>query len=434
MLTVTPVVRTAAPVARRSSPDELTIALLGLGHVGSAVARLALDPPAALPSRVRIVGALVRDVDRARPTGDAVPLTRMGAALLDSAPQVVIEVLGGLEPARTLVLQALERRIPVVTANKTLLAAHGDELFAAAAATATPLRYEAAVLAGVPFLGTFARRPVAAALTNLSGIVNGTTNFILTEMRRGRSYADALADAQQRGYAEPDPSSDVLGLDATQKLAVLLRHFAKCSIAPAQIETAGISELCAADLHHAGVLGGAIKPVVTARWSGGRLAAYSGPAFIPASHALARIDGVQNAIVLGGAPGGDLLFAGPGAGPIATATTVLDDVFEALSGSPHIGRPQTWTPSTADAPVTGWFIRMTGHRLPGGADVADLLSAHGVWLHRVSDDETRDGRVQRWLVAYPCRRARLESGLAALRAAAGCTTVCIRTLEEHAAC
>jgi homoserine dehydrogenase len=441
MFTVTPAARAAERVAPGPVRDELAVALLGLGHVGSAVAGLALNPPGVLPARIRITGALVRDVERPRPTGDAVALTRAGATLLDSAPDVLVEVLGGLEPARTLVLQALERRIPVVTANKTLLAVHGDELFEAAAATGTPLRYEAAVLAGVPFLGTFAGRPFAASLTGLTGIVNGTTNFILTEMRSGRSYADALADAQRLGYAEPDPSSDVLGLDAAQKLAVLLRHFGRCSVGPHQIATIGIDELWAEDLRQAGVLGGAIKPIVTARWTSDGLTAYAGPAFIPAAHALARIDGVQNAIVLGGAPGGELMFAGPGAGPVATASTVLDDVFEVVrehrsrqdapAGTAQTGDSRvTWNRSAARAPLTGWFIRLAGRTLPGGADVAELLAAHGVWLRRVSDDDSRDGQVRRWLVAYPCPVSRIEGTMEALRHAAGCETLCIRTLEE----
>ena len=443
MFTVNPVLRTTARPARASAHDELAIALLGLGHVGSAIAGLALNPPAPFPNGLRIAGALVRDLERPRPTGDAVALTRAGQTLLDDAPDVVVEVLGGLEPARTLVLLALERRIPVVTANKTLLAVHGDELFAAAAATRTPLRYEAAVLAGVPFLGTFANRPLAASVTSLTGIVNGTTNFILTEMRAGRSYADALADAQRRGYAEPDPASDVLGRDAGQKLAVLLRHFGRCSVGPHEIETTGIDELCADDLRQAATLGGAIKPIVSAQWKAAGLTAYAGPAFIPAGHALARIDGVQNAIVLGGAPGGELLFAGPGAGPVATAATVLDDVFEAMREarltSVATEAVLSAPPATsicsrraADEPLTGWFIRLTGSTLPAGPDVADLLGAHGVWLHRVSEDEAGEGVVRRWLVAYPCAAARIDAALETLRAAAGCRAFRIRAIEAAA--
>ena len=435
MLTIAPRARTAPRAALRRGQDEIAIALLGLGHVGSAVARIALEPPSGLPYPIRIARALVRDLHRPRPTGDRVSLAADGDAVLAEAPDVVVEVLGGLEPARTLVLRALERGIPVVTANKSLLAMHGDELFAVAADSHTPLRYEAAVLAGVPFLGTFARRPLAASLSRLSGVVNGTTNFILTEMGAGRAYPAALAEAQRRGFAEPDPSSDVLGIDAAQKLAVLLRHFAHASVSPHAIETTGIDTLRAEDLQQAAALGGAIKPVVSAAWTAAGLTAFAGPAFMSASHPLARIEGVQNAIVLAGAPGGDLLFAGPGAGPIPTAATILDDVFEAAQprveapvDEPH-ARTRTG-PRSASAPETGWFIRLAGAALPPGPDVADLLGAHGVWLRRVSDDDRRDARATRWLVTYPCSRGRADAALKALRDATACETFNIRALEE----
>jgi homoserine dehydrogenase len=430
MFTVVPAARTATRAAARPACEPVAVALLGLGQVGSAVARIALESPASLPVPLRITGALVRDLHRPRPTGDDVALTGAGDALLDGSPDVVVEVLGGLEPARTLVLRALERGIPVVTANKSLLAVHGDELFAAAAATSTPLRYEAAVLAGVPFLGTFTRRPLAASLSSLSGVVNGTTNFILTEMGAGHAYGDALAEAQRRGFAEPDPSNDVLGIDAAQKLVVLLRHFAWVSVQPQQIETTGIDGLRAKDLEQAAVLGGAIKPVVAAEWTAAGITAFAGPAFVPASHALARIDGVQNAIALCGAPGGDLLFAGPGAGPVATAATILDDVVEAIgpaasADSYGYGKVHGASPAS---PMTGWFVRLMGTTLPSGTDVADLLSAHGVWLRRVSDDDHRDARVTRWLIAYPCVRQRLDTALAALSAAARCESYYIRAI------
>jgi homoserine dehydrogenase len=434
MFTVAPATRIDARAARTPAQDQIAVALLGLGQVGSAVARLALESCPGMQLPVRITGALVRDLHRPRPTGNRVPLTAAGDELLDGAPDVVVEVLGGLEPARTLVLRALGRGIPVVTANKSLLAVHGDELFTAAAETRTPLRYEAAVLAGVPFLGTFTRRPLAASLASLCGVVNGTTNFILTEMSAGRAYPDALAEAQRRGFAEPDPSNDVLGVDAAQKLAVLLRHFAHCSVKPEQIETTGIGGLCARDLDQAAVLGGALKPIIAADWTGHDLSAFAGPAFVAASHSLARIDGVQNAIVLGGAPGGDLLFAGPGAGPVATAATILDDVVEATEQP----KPQKTVEAhrtrgaVPAAPLTGWFIRLTGNTLPVAPDVADLLSARGVWLRRVSDDDGRDGRATRWLVAHPCDRGRIEAALAAVRTAAACDAHWIRALEERA--
>ena len=217
----------------------IRIALLGVGQVGGALAGLLQEP--ALSRRFNLSSGLVRDLARPRPHATGVPLTATLSQALGENPDVVVEVLGGLEPARTLILQAIERRIPVVTANKSLLAAHGDELLDAASTGGVPLRYEAAVLAGVPFLGTFANRSLARDITGVCGIVNGTTNFILSEMFEHRTdFATALAEAKRRGYAEPNPANDVNGVDAVEKLCVLLRHFGDWSVAPASISVEGI--------------------------------------------------------------------------------------------------------------------------------------------------------------------------------------------------
>ena len=219
----------------------IRIALLGVGQVGGALAGLLQEP--ALSRRFNLSSGLVRDLARPRPHATGVPLTATLSQALGENPDVVVEVLGGLEPARTLILQAIERRIPVVTANKSLLAAHGDELLDAASTGGVPLRYEAAVLAGVPFLGTFANRSLARDITGVCGIVNGTTNFILSEMFEHRTdFATALAEAKRRGYAEPNPANDVNGVDAVEKLCVLLRHFGDWSVAPASISVEGIDE------------------------------------------------------------------------------------------------------------------------------------------------------------------------------------------------
>jgi len=300
---------------RLPPPSEVRIALLGVGQVGGAIAELA-SHPSEMPCRFSIASALVRDVRRPRAAhAESLPLTIDPAAALTSHPDVVVEVLGGLEPARTLVLEALTRGIPVVTANKSLLAAHGDELFDAASLAGVPLLYEASVLAGVPFLNTFGRRPIARAITAVTGIVNGTSNFILSRMASERmAFGDALADAQRAGYAEPDPSKDVLGDDAVEKLCVLLRHFGQWSVAPDQIEKSGIDHVGPGDLEQAAAFGGTVRPVVSAEWDQDRLAAYAGPAFVAGSNPLSRVDGVQNAVSLRTRWSGDLFFSGPGAG------------------------------------------------------------------------------------------------------------------------
>jgi homoserine dehydrogenase len=401
---------------------SIDVALLGCGTVGDAFARLASKRSPPIP--VNIIGALVRDLSRPR----TLPASRVvsdARALLASDPGVVVELLGGTEPARTLILDALRRRIPVVTANKSVLARHGGELRSAAAQSGTPVLYEAAVIAGVPFLGAFARRNRARAISSLSGILNGTSNYILTRCADGWTQTQSLAHAQQRGYAEPDPHNDVAGIDAAEKLSVLLQHFAGRDVHPDSIETDALASITT-HVEDARVLGGVVKPVVAADWAR-RLEAFVGPAFVPDTHVLSRVDGIENAIILNG-PHGRLLFQGPGAGPDVTAATVLDDVQEIANGiaSPISVVLKTDRPV---GPLTSWLVSLDAPRLPRFADVADLLASHNIFARNVRDRTTRDGRDHQAFLVFPVERLRLDEGLRALRRAAGCIASAIRALE-----
>jgi homoserine dehydrogenase len=311
--------------------DPLRIGLLGVGLVGSAVARVAAARAQTIERPIHVTAGLVRNL-RAPGRPDTVTLTANGFAVLDTQPEVVVEVLGGLEPARTLILEALTRGIPVVTANKSLLAHHGEEILDAAAATGVPIRYEAAVIAGVPFLGTFARRPFASVFTTLTGIVNGTTNYILSAMAdEGLELEVALAEAQRQGFAEPDPSKDIDGVDAAEKLVILIRQFFGVRVTLADIETIGIRNVTTADLERAHERGGTLKSLAFAQWRHGKLTAWVKPTFVPATHPLAGLRGALNGILLQDADGRELTFTGPGAGPEVTAVTILDDVIELVT-------------------------------------------------------------------------------------------------------
>ena len=413
---------------RSAAAPAIEITLLGCGTVGSALAALTRVPqPSAIP--VHIATALVRDARRPRPTLSGETLrTNDIASVLAGSPDVVVELLGGTEPARTIVLAALERGIPVVTANKSLLAAHGRELREAAQLTATPLLYEAAVVAGVPFLGTFGRRAYASQLTSVVGIANGTSNYVLT-----RAVADrvdiglALADAQRLGLAEPDPSKDVEGVDAAEKLAVLLQHFALADVRVGDVETRGISGLSAGDLESAIELGGTIKPVIAADWAGA-ISAFAGPAFVPSTHVLAAVDGAENALLFDG-PRGRILFRGRGAGPEVTAATVLDDVQEAWRSGAALAAPALAAARPA-APESEWLIGISAGRLARPADIADLLAGHGVYLRRTGTRRTRQGRESVAALCWPASRPRLEAALRALESATGGSTSLIRALED----
>jgi len=399
--------------------------------VGGAVASLLQQP--AQSARFRIAAGLVRDLGRHRPHTEGVALTATLADALGGHPDVVVEALGGLEPARTLILDAIHRRIPVVTANKSLLAAHGDELLDAARAAGVPFRYEAAVLAGVPFLGTFASRPLARDVTGFCGIVNGTTNYVLSQMHEQRTdFAAALEEAKQRGYAEPDPANDVKGVDAVEKLCVLLRHFGDWSVAPAAVPSAGIDLIQADDLRAAAGFDGVLKPVVYADWRDDELSSFAGPAFVPGSHPLAHVHGVQNAVSLRNRIAGDLFFAGPGAGPTVTAATLLDDVTDVAAESNNVAdgdAEQPWKHATPVQPATAWFIRLSAPRLPEATAIADLLSTYGVWLRRTSEP-SRAACQQLWLLTHRCGEGQITDALTALRSAASCRSFHVRVLES----
>jgi homoserine dehydrogenase len=342
------------------APRVVHVALLGYGRVGQAVAELAYrDRPRLLDAGVelRISGALVRD--RARPRGGP-PLRLMTDAHDATKGRIdaVIEVMGGLEPARSLVAASLAARVPVVTANKTLIARCGEPLRRLAASRRTSIAFDAAVLAGVPFLGSLARRPLVSAATRIEGIVNGTSQFVVGAMAKGVSFDAALADAIARGYAEPDSEADVSGRDAAEKLAIVLQ-LAGHGAAVDDLPRTRIDVLHADDFACARALQGAIKPVAFASFAAGGYGAWVGPAFVAASHPFASLGGVDNALRLTGRNGDTVSFAGPGAGPEATALTILDDLIETLAGG-HAELPPPLPLSVAsplrEPPPGRWFL------------------------------------------------------------------------------
>jgi homoserine dehydrogenase len=350
-------------------------------------------------------------------------IERFFAAPID----VVVEALGNAEPARTFVARALDSCIPVVTANKTLIAAHGDELLALARRRGTSLRYEATCLAGVPFLGTFDRRPLAARVHGVDGILNGTSNAILSALSSGVTFEAALADAQRRGLAEPDPSNDITGADAAQKLAILVRLFGGRSIDAARIPATPLSAVDVHDVSAAAAFGGWIKPLASASWTGETVRAFVSPAFVDDTHALARVSHVTNGVVLD-AEGGRRCFIGPGAGPDITAATLLDDVVEiATERQPGVPARAETRASSVEHPQTRWFAR-----IPGDApdpEIADLLGSFGLWCERLS--RVRD---RRYALTFPATRDRVEAAAAALASATHATVVAVPAVRGEAEC
>ena len=319
----------------------INVGLIGLGQVGQAVARLVPEATRLKESglRLRVTGALVRDVNRDRRCPKPARLTSNPAAFLRGNYDVVIEALGEVEPARSLVARLLGRGIPVVTANKALVAASGAELAAIAARRGTSFRYEASALAGVPFLGALAARPLVSDVHRFTAVVNGTSNFILSTIAAEQCGFDvALEAARDRGLTEPDPSRDLDGVDAANKLVLLATLFGWSGIEAASLDTQGIRGLGLADLSAARSLGATIKPLVHAERSGDTVAAFIGPALVPLDHPLASLGGTLSGIQLSGRFVSDLFFSGPGAGPDVTAATIVDDAVEAVSSGPTLPR------------------------------------------------------------------------------------------------
>ena len=318
--------------------SRMVVGLMGLGVIGSGVWRACEDRASLLAERVGrpllIKKALVRDAARPRPGVPADLLTTEPRDILaDDEVEIVVEVLGGERPAYDYVKQALAAGKHVVTANKELLAKHGQELFALAQQRSLELGCEASVGGGIPIIAALRKGLAANRIVGLRGIVNGTTNYILTEMaEKGRDFAAALSEAQALGYAEPDPTNDVEGYDARYKLAVL------CGLAfgawprPEEIPCRGITRLAPADLTLARELGYAVKLLAAARPRASAVEASVQPALVPFANPLAGVAGVFNAVQVQGDLVGDMLFYGRGAGPEPTASAILADVIAVARG------------------------------------------------------------------------------------------------------
>jgi homoserine dehydrogenase len=317
----------------------IRVGVLGAGTVGGAlVSRLVADREAIrLKSGVdlEVRKVAVRDLAKERPF--ALPEDRMTddplAVATDPAIDVVVEVIGGLEPAGDLVLAALRSGKPVVTANKELIATRGQEITEAAKRAGVSVMYEAAVGGGIPVIRPLAESLAGEDIDVVSGIVNGTTNYILTAMaKEGRAYEEALAEAQRLGFAEADPGDDISGRDAAFKTSILASLAFGERVAPWEVECEGIEGVTAEDVATATASNEVIKLVGSARrGADGRVEARVEPVRLPADHPLAGVNGVTNAIFIEGPSVGRLLFTGPGAGGQPTASAMLGDLIQVAS-------------------------------------------------------------------------------------------------------
>ena len=326
------------------------IGLLGLGTVGAGVAGILASPSGRHPlvGELELRRVAVRDPHRPRALELPAELlcTDANAVVDDPAVEIVVEVMGGLEPARSLILRAIAAGKPVVTANKAVIARYGQEIAAAAAAKGVYVLIEAAVGGGIPIIEPLKQSLGANRIQRVSGIINGTTNYILSRMAaEGAAYSEVLADAQRLGYAEADPAADVQGGDAADKIAILSGLAYGGPIERAAIPSEGIDRLDARDVAYAAQLGYVVKLLAVAQHLGAAnqegsdcqlLDVRVHPTLLPKQHPLAGVHGVNNAILVEGDPVGQVMFFGPGAGAGPTASAVVADILN-IAGIRQVG-------------------------------------------------------------------------------------------------
>ncbi len=315
------------------------IGMLGLGTVGAGTAQILLDPIGRhhLLAQVEIVRVGVRDLDKPRSVNlpPNIITDDLDRVVSDPAVEILVEVMGGIEPARTLILKAISLGKHIITANKALIALHGDEIYTAANEAGVYVMLEAAVGGGIPVIQPLKQSLSVNRITKVTGIINGTTNYILTRMtEEGGEFADILADAQALGYAEADPTADVDGLDAGDKIAILASLAFGDRIRRADVSCDGIRKVGATDIAYADNLGYVIKLLAIAeKGSDGRVAVRVHPSLLAKSHPLASVNGVFNAILIDGEPLGRVMLFGPGAGAGATASAVVSDIVAVIGAT-----------------------------------------------------------------------------------------------------
>ena len=409
--------------------EKIKVALLGAGNVGSQAARILVEDNAVLEKRigapVELIGIAVRDTNASRHwNADPSLYTTDADALIDAA-DVVIELTGGIEPARTRILRALKAGKSVVSGNKALLAKHGVELQAAADESGAQLSYEAAVAGAIPILRPLRDSLAGDRVTRVLGIMNGTTNYILDQMdTTGASFADALAEAQKLGYAEADPTADVEGHDAASKAAIVASLAFHSTFTIDDVHTEGITSITADDVAAADADGYVIKLLAICEREGENGANIRvNPTLIPRQHPLAGVHGAFNAVFVEAENAGELMFYGPGAGGAPTASAVLGD-FVSLARRLVLGGPGVPETSHAqlhatslDNVVSRYSVGVVAEdRLGVLANITRILTEHGISIDSLRQSAPKEGAAQVRMVTHSAKDSDLRRAIAVIDA------------------
>lgn len=423
------------------------LGLLGLGTVGAGTVKLLLDPTGRNPLLQELeiyrVGVRSLGLPRAVTLPAQTMTTDLEAIVSDPEVDIVVEVLGGLEPARSLILKAINQGKHIVTANKAVIARYGDEIFTAANAAGVYVLLEAAVGGGIPVIQPLKQSLGVNRIQAVTGIVNGTTNYILTRMQNeGSTFDDVLADAQKLGYAEADPTADVDGFDAADKIAILASLAFGGRIKLQDVYCEGIRAVGKADIAYAQKLGFVIKLLAIAQReqttattdasNTSPLSVRVHPTLVPKAHPLASVNGVYNAILVEGEPIGQVMFFGPGAGAGATASAVVSDILNivaVLKTNPAQTETATATHPllacshqhySAIAPmeelVTRFYARFLTQDRPGViGKLGTCFGNHGVSLESVVQTGVQDQLAEIVVVTHDVREGNFRSSLAEIR-------------------
>jgi len=409
------------------SSMPVRVGILGYGNVGGALVRLLATDGATIASRtgvfLEVARVAVRHVTEER--GAGLPegcLTDDAEALVsDPTVDVVVEVMGGVEPARGLVLTALKSGKPVVTANKELLADAGAELFEAAVASGVDLLYEASVAGAIPLIRLLRESLAGERITRVMGIVNGTTNYILTRMSEdGATYAEGLDEAQRLGYAERDPTADVEGFDAAAKAAIVASIAFGTRVVGGDVHREGITDVSADDIAVAGRLGYVVKLLAVAERAGDEVAVRVHPAMVPASHPLASVRDSFNAVFIEGEAVGELMLYGRGAGGTPTASAVLGDLVDAAHNLRAGGSGRTSALDRAGVrPMedlsSEYYLNIDVVDRPGVlARVATVFGEHGVSI-RSMEQEGLDEKARLVFITHTAREGDVQATIRDLR-------------------
>ncbi len=420
----------------------LRIGLLGLGTVGAGTVRVLADNAPELEQRtgraLKVVRAAVRDPHKARDCDlHGVQIDADADALVrDPDVDVVVELMGGTERARELVCAALAAGKPVVTANKALIAECSDAVFAAARASGQAVAFEAAVAGGIPIIKVLREGLAGNRIDEVAGIINGTTNYILTRMSQdGVEFAPALAEAQAKGYAEADPTFDVEGIDAAHKLAILAALAFGVPMRTDWIRTIGLTQVSSADIRYAKELGYRVKHLAIARRGAAGIELRVEPTLVPKNSFVAKIDGVMNGVMLSGNAVGSTGLHGPGAGALATASSVVADLVDIALGR-ALATPLSADSASAVVPAeveTAFYLRMQVADRPGVMkEISTVLAGLEISIEAIVQREVeaeQDATVV--LLTHSVRTGALERAVEALQSLPVVHGPIVRMRVEH---